>query len=61
MINKQRILIVINEPLRKGGNQNVIVNIIRNLSNKYVFDVLSLANDYGYYDDEVTIMLKHCR
>ncbi len=50
---KKRILMVSCEGLGRGGVQAVMMNIIRNLSHEYIFDVLLFTSQKRYYDDEV--------
>ena len=40
------------EGLGKGGVQSVIMDIVRNLSDKYCFDVLLFTDEIRYYDNE---------
>lgn len=48
----KKILFVINENLRKAGNQTLMMSIVRELSNTYSFDVLLFDSKNGYYDEE---------
>ena len=50
---KKRALLVSCDGLGHGGVQAVMMNIIRNLSEEYVFDVLVFTSEKRYYDDEV--------
>lgn len=49
---KKRILLVMNEPLRRGGSQAVIMSVVKNLSDRYCFDILLGSNADGWYDEE---------
>ena len=40
------------EGLGRGGVQSIMMSIVRNMSNEYVFDILLFTNDKRYYDDE---------
>lgn len=48
----KKVLIVAQGGLNRGGIQTVIMNYIRNLHNKYVFDIVVFCNDKRDYDDE---------
>lgn len=48
----KKVLMVSCEGLGNGSVQNVIMNIVRNLNNKYLIDMLLFTNDRRYYDDE---------
>lgn len=49
---KKRVLMVSCNGLGNGGVQNVMMNIIRNLSDKYVFDILLFTDERRCYDEE---------
>lgn len=51
-MNKKKILLVSCDGLGNGGVQAVIMGIVRNLSQKYVFDILLFTNEKRYFDDE---------
>lgn len=51
VMTKKRILLVLGG-LGNGGVQAVIMGIVRNLSWKYIFDVLLFTNERRHYDDE---------
>lgn len=51
-MKKKRALMVIGTSLQNAGVPNVVMTIVRNLSTSYVFDVLVLSNDVGFYDAE---------
>lgn len=48
----KRILLVSCGGLGHGGVQSVIMNIVRGLSNKYIFDIVLFTSERRYYDDE---------
>jgi len=48
----EKVLFVMNEPMHKGGSQGVMMNIVRNLSKRYIFDILLFSNQESYYDRE---------
>lgn len=48
----KKVLIVAQGGLNRGGIQTVIMNYIRNLHNKYIFDIVVFCNDKRDYDDE---------
>lgn len=52
MKNKKRVLMVINSPLVNAGVPNVVMNIVRNLCNEFIFDVITYSNDKGYFEEE---------
>ncbi|MDU6807963.1 MAG: glycosyltransferase [Clostridium sp.] len=49
---KEKILLVSCEGLGKGGVQSVIMSIVRNMSYKYVFDIILFTDEKRFYDDE---------
>ncbi len=49
---KKRILMVINSPLINSGVPNVVMEIVRNLKDNYIFDVLTYSANEGVYDKE---------
>ena len=49
---KKRILLVSCFGLGRGGVQNVLMTIVRNLSNKYIFDILIFSPDVRFYEEE---------
>lgn len=49
---KEKILFVMNEPMHKGGSQGVMMNIVRNLSQEFSFDILLFSAEKSFYDDE---------
>ncbi len=49
---KKKVLIVLNECLRRGGSQAVIMSIVKGLSTKYLFDILLFTSEEAYYDEE---------
>lgn len=51
-IMKERILLVSCHGLGNGGIQAVMMNIVRNLSHLYTFDVILFTEEKRYYDDE---------
>lgn len=55
---KKHVLMVSCEGLGRGGVQNVMMNIIRNLSKEYSFDLLLFTNERRAYDDEAE---KYCK
>lgn len=48
----KKILMVSCEGLGNGGIQHVMMNIVRNLSNKFHFDMLLFTNEIRCFDDE---------
>lgn len=48
----EKILEVSCNGLTNGGVQQVIMNIVRNLSNDFIFDVLVFTKEKEYFDDE---------
>lgn len=50
---KKRVLMVSCEGLGNGGVQNVMMNIIRNLSDEYRFDMLLFTEEIRCFDDEM--------
>ena len=48
----ERILLISCEGLGNGGTQSVIMKIVRNLSNRYIFDIVLFTNEKRHYDDE---------
>lgn len=48
----EKILLVAQEGLNKGGVQTVIMSIVRNLSHKYQFDIILFTKEERYYDKE---------
>lgn len=53
-MSKDRVLFVVSNNLDLGGIQNVIMNIVRNLSTEFIFDVVCFKDQVGYFDDEFT-------
>jgi len=51
-VKRKRILIVACNNLAKGGIQAVIMNIVRNLHNKFQFDILCFDSKQSFYDEE---------
>lgn len=51
-MKKGKILLVSCDGLGNGGVQAVIMNIVRNLHDRYTFDILLFTNDIRYYDEE---------
>lgn len=49
---KNKILMVSCEGLGNGGVQNVIMNIVREMSCKYDFDILLFTDEKRHYDEE---------
>ena len=48
----KRVLMVSCEGLGNGGVQAVIMSIVRNLKNKYIFDILLFTDERRFYDNE---------
>ena len=48
----EKILLVAQEGLNKGGVQTVIMSIVKNLHHKYKFDIILFTNEVRYYDNE---------
>ena len=48
----KRVLLVSCDGLGNGGIQSVIMNIVRNLHEKFIFDILLFTKEKRYYDDE---------
>lgn len=51
-MDNKRILMVSCEGLGNGGVQAIMMGIIRNLSNKYHFDILLFTNEKRHYEEE---------
>ena len=51
-MQREKILLIANNNLGLGGIQNVIMNIVRNLSNQFVFDVVCFDSGKAHFDDE---------
>lgn len=51
-MEKDKILLVAANNLAKGGVQNVIMEIVRNLSNVFQFDIILFDNESDIYDSE---------
>ena len=51
-MSKEKILLVSCEGLGKGGVQTVLMNIVRQLSHKYTFDIILFTDEKRYYEDE---------
>lgn len=49
---KKKVLIVLNESLHRGGNQAVIMSLVKGLSTTYLFDILLFTSEKAYYDEE---------
>ena len=49
--NRIKILVVCCGGLNNGGSQNVLMSIVRNLSDKYIFDAIC-TNEDSYYKQE---------
>jgi len=49
---KKRVLMVSCEGLGNGGVQNVMMNIVRNLSHEYSFNMLLFTDEKRYFDEE---------
>lgn len=47
-----KVLMVSCDNFANGGVQNVIMNIVRNMSHKYQFDVLLFSKEKTYHEDE---------
>lgn len=52
--DKEKILLVSCNGLGRGGVQSVIMSIVRNLSYRYIFDIVVFTKEKRYYDDEFT-------
>ena len=52
MYKNEKILLISCEGLGNGGVQNVIMNIVRNLSDLFTFDIVLFTNEKRFYDDE---------
>lgn len=48
---KEKILFIAQEGLNKGGVQTVIMNLTKELSSKYQFDIILFTSESRYYDD----------
>lgn len=48
----KRVLLTSCAGLGKGGIQTVIMSIVRELHQEYIFDIILFTNDRRYYDDE---------
>ena len=51
-MNKNKILLIALNDLGLGGIQNVIMNIVRNLSDEFLFDIVCFDSERTYFDDE---------
>lgn len=51
-ILKKKVLLVSCEGLGNGGVQAVLMSIVRNLSYKYIFDIVLFTDVKGYYEEE---------
>lgn len=49
---KRKILLISCKGLGKGGVQAVLMGIVRNLSSKYIFDIILFTSQEGYYEEE---------
>lgn len=49
---KKRVLFVAYNAFNRGGIQNVVMNIVKNLSNEYTFDLLCFQEDNGELENE---------
>lgn len=52
MLPKKNVLLVINSELINGGVPNVIMKIVRRLSDRFSFDIVTYYNGRGLYDEE---------
>lgn len=52
MKNKKRVLFVSPSALNNGGVQYVLMSIVRNFSNDYIFDIIVFNNEQNYYKEE---------
>lgn len=52
MKQKKRVLMVSCGGLGHGGVQSIMMGIVRNLSNQYLFDMMVFTSEKRYYDDE---------
>ena len=51
-MQRKKILLVAYNNLELGGIQNVIMNIVRNLSDEFLFDIVCFGSEKTYFDDE---------
>lgn len=51
-MSKEKVLLVSSEGLGNGGVQAVMMGVVRNLSQKYLFDVLLFTSEKRHYEDE---------
>lgn len=51
-MQRKKILLVAYNNLELGGIQNVIMNIVRNLSDEFLFDIVCFDSERTYFDDE---------
>ncbi len=49
---KKKVLLVINSDLIRAGVPNVVMTLVRNLSERFVFDVITYHKQEGQYDAE---------
>ena len=56
----EKVLMVSCEGLGNGGVQSVMMSIVRNLKNKYDFDMLLFTDERRYYDDEFEKIAGKC-
>ena len=57
---RKKVLIVACNNLGIGGIQNVIMNIVRNLSDEFVFDVVCFDSDRTDFDEEFLSPIDFC-
>lgn len=50
--DKKRVLMVVNSPLVNAGVPNVVMKIVRELHDRFIFDVLTYTDEKGFFDEE---------
>lgn len=48
----KKVLLVLYDRLERGGVQNVIMQIVRNLNKEYIFDIVVFDSKQSFYDNE---------
>lgn len=51
-MKKEKVLMVLYDRLERGGVQNVIMQIVKALSDRYTFDIVVFDSEPSYYDEE---------
>lgn len=48
----KKVLLICSGGLGRGGVQAVLMNLVRQLNNQYIFDIVVFTNEKRYYEDE---------